>query len=199
MKTSIPPGGTGHRLLQAAAAEIRRIGARRLSVSALAHELGMSHANVYRFFSSREALIDAVLHAWLTQLESRLSEIVDGPDPADDKLERFLATLIRAYGETARGDPAVFDLLAVPAGDGQEAVRHRRRVGEFLGRIVEEGMATRLFGGSEARRSVQLVLDLAHRFVDPAAVRLDLAEPPIPDLRRDRVVRAAIRALTAQR
>jgi AcrR family transcriptional regulator len=159
----------------------------------------MSHANAYRFFASREALIDAVLHTWLTQLESRLSEIVDGPDPADDKLERFLATLIRAYGETARSDPAVFDLLAVPPSEGQEAARHRRRVSEFLGRIVEEGMATRLFGGGEARRSVQLVLDLTHRFVDPAAVRLDLAEPPIPDLRRDRVVRAAIRALTVQR
>ena len=48
----------------------------------------MTHANVYRYFPSRAALVDAVVDVWLKATERRLAEIADGPDPADDKLER---------------------------------------------------------------------------------------------------------------
>ncbi len=113
------PEATRSRLIAAATAEIRKIGPRRMTVLHVANGLGMSHANVYRHFPDKTGLIDAVLNGWLKGLEQRLGEIVEGPDPADDKLERYFATLSRAYAETLRDDPAIFRLLAEPESDAR--------------------------------------------------------------------------------
>ncbi len=191
--------GTRARLLAAAALEIRQIGPKRMTISGLAGRLGMSHANVYRYFSDKQAIVDAVLNAWLRVLETRLQDIVDGPDPADDKLERFLATLTRAYGETCLHDPSLFQLLAEAGPGAEETARHRQRLEALVERIVEEGNVTRLFSGGEPRRMALLALDLAHRFCDPATLwRLD-RQQGASDSRRDRVIRWAVRALIARK
>jgi AcrR family transcriptional regulator len=198
---TVPAGieGTRSRILAAAATEIRQIGPKRMTISGIAGRLGMSHANVYRYFADKNAIVDAVLNGWLRGLEARLQEIVDGPDPADDKLERFLATLTRAYAETCRQDPALFRLLAEAADGAEEPERHRRRIEGFVVGIVEEGNVTRLFLGGEARRLALLVLDLMHRFCDPVAIwHLDRRDQP-GDVRRDRVIRATIRTLAARK
>lgn len=187
------------RLLVAAALEIRQIGPKRMTISGLAGRLGMSHANVYRYFHDKQAIIDAVLNAWLRTLETRLQEIVDGPDPADDKLERFLATLTRAYAETLVQDPALFHLLAEPGECASEPERHRKRIETFAERIVEEGNVTRLFSGGDTRRMAVLALDLAHRFCDPGTIWRGDRQQGALDSRRDRVIRWAVRALTARK
>ncbi len=186
--------GVRSRLIALAAQEIRQIGPRRMSISGLAARLGMSHANVYHYFADKAALVDAVLNGWLRGIELRLQEIVDGPDPADDKLERFLTTLARAYAEAQRGDGAVFALLAERGLAAGEAGRHRRRIGAWLERIVEEGIATRLFHGIEARRGAQLAADLTAAFCDPCVLAVRPPEGAL-EQRRDRVIRAALRAL----
>lgn len=187
------------RLLAAAALEIRQIGPKRMTITGLAGRIGMSHANVYRYFSDKDAIIDAVLNVWLRGLETRLQDIVDGPDPADDKLERFLATLTRSYSETCQQDPAVFQLLAEPGHEGGEVDRHRGRLEALVERIVEEGNVTRLFSGGDPRRMAALALDLSHRFSDPAAVwRADRGHAA-SDSRRDRTIRWAVRALTGRK
>lgn len=198
MSPAQPTEATRNRLIAAAAAEIRKIGPKRMAILHVAHGLGMSHANVYRHFSDKAGLIDAVLNAWLRVLEQRLGEIVDGPDPADDKLERYLATLSRGYSETFRDDPAVFRLLAEPENGATEPGRHRTRVQQQVARIVDEGISTRLFGGSEARRTQQLAVDLAHRFIDPAAI-VAAGRDIASDGRRDRAIRAVIRALSQRK
>jgi AcrR family transcriptional regulator len=190
--------GARARILAAAAIELRQIGPRRMTVSGIAHRLGMSHANVYRYFDGKPGLIDAVLNSWLRGLEMRLQEIVDGPDPADDKLERFLATLSRAYVETRAQDAALFALLAEPVAGMSEPDRHRRRIEAWVARIVEEGIATRLFGGSDSRRAAALALDLAHRFCDAGSVFRAGTGSGAGDGRRDRVIRAAVRALISR-
>lgn len=189
--------GTRQRLVTTAALEIRQIGPRRMSVSGVAARLGMSHANVYHYFADKKALIEAVLNGWLRGVEVRLQEIVDGPDPADDKLERFLTTLARAYAEAQRSDPAVFRLLAEPILTQREAERHTRRIEGWLERIAEEGISTRLFSLPEARRGAQLASDLAAAYCDPRVLFVR-AQEGVSDQRRDRAIRAAVRALVGR-
>lgn len=193
MSGAMAPEAVRQRIIAAATAEIRKMGPRRMAVIHVAAALGMSHANIYRHFADKAMLVDAVLAHWLRSLEQRLAEIVEGPDPADDKLERYLATLSRAYAETLRQDAAIFRLLAAPEPEGTESIRHRDRIEQHVARIAEEGMATRLFGGSDAKRASQLALDLVHRFIDPATLACN--RESASDARRDRVIRAAIRAL----
>lgn len=189
--------GTRQRLVATAALEIRQVGPKRMSVSGVAARLGMSHANVYHYFADKKALIEAVLNGWLRGVEVRLQEIVDGPDPADDKLERFLTTLSRAYAEEQRSDPAVFRLLAEPLFVPREAERHARRIEGWLERIAEEGISTRLFHLPEARRGAQLVGDLAAAYCDPRVLFVRPQEG-VSDQRRDRAIRSAVRSLVTR-
>ena len=78
------------RLLAIAADQLRRFGPRHVTVVGIADAAGMTHANVYRYFASKAALIDAVAGQWLRRLEAIIADIADAPDPADDKLERLL-------------------------------------------------------------------------------------------------------------
>ena len=69
----------------------------RTTVVGVAVEAGMTHANVYRYFPSKTALLDEVVAASLRPLEARLREAADGADPAHDKLERMLMAVHRDY------------------------------------------------------------------------------------------------------
>ena len=118
--------GVEARILEAARAEVLKFGAKRATVVGVAERLGMSHANVYRHFASKAALLDAVTAAWLRPLEVRLHEVAEGADPADDKLERALIALHGAYRRTLDAEPQVFDLLVDAFEKGRPAAKHHR-------------------------------------------------------------------------
>ncbi len=140
----------------------------------IAEAAGMSHANVYRYFPSKEALFDAVTSLWLKPLEEELRVIVQGQDPAYDKLERALTALQSAYREKRDSDPILFRLLcdAIEQGGGI-ARKHRNKVQGEIQTIVEEGIGSGAFRMQDRRRAMALVFDLAHRFIQPVAIALD--------------------------
>ena len=118
------------RLVDLAAEHVRRYGLRRTTIVGIAHEAGMSHANVYRYFPSKEALIDAVLDQWLKPIEKGARDIADGPDPAVDKLERLASAVFRAYRRKLDEDTAIFQIFAEASAAGRPiARRHRNRIG----------------------------------------------------------------------
>ena len=48
------------RILTVASEHLRKFGLKRFTVVAVAEEAGMTHANVYRYFPSKDALIDEI-------------------------------------------------------------------------------------------------------------------------------------------
>ena len=79
-----PTPDTRGRILDAAAALLRRHGPDKLTVLDVAKRLGMSHGNVYRHFPSKQALRAAVAEDWLAAVTAPLAEVVaqDSPPPA---------------------------------------------------------------------------------------------------------------------
>jgi AcrR family transcriptional regulator len=189
---------TDQKILDLACAQLRQFGPRRTTIVGIAEAAGMSHANVYRYFPSKEALFEAVTLLWLKPLEQQLHVIVQGQDPAYDKLERALTALQRAYREKRDSDPILFRLLcdAVEKGGGV-ARRHRNRVQAEIQAIVEEGIGSGAFRIQDRRRAMALVFDLAHRFVQPVSIALDkdvsVAEM---DFRASRAIAVIQRSLT---
>ena len=189
------------RILEIAAAHVRKFGLRRTTVVAIAEEAGMSHANVYRYFSSRQALLEAVTEQWLKPVEAGIKEINDGPDPAYDKLERIIGAIQSAYRDKLDSDPHVFTVFAEASEHGVSLARkHRNRIQAELQRVIEEGMSSGVFAQADHRRALALVFDALHRFIHPNAVRLD-ADAPRGQLeaRFERMVRLVLGALTRGR
>lgn len=191
------PEPTDGKILRIAAEHVRRYGLERTTVVSVAAEAGMSHANVYRYFPSKESLIDALTDAWLKPIEAGLHEIADAPDPADDKLERILSAIHRAYRNKVETDPNLFSIFAAAVESGRAlARRHRSRVQAEIQRVLEEGMGGGVFRPGDLRRATSLVFDGLHRFVHPVAVKLDRDVPREQiDSRFERLTRVVLRAL----
>jgi AcrR family transcriptional regulator len=189
------------RILEMASHHVRQYGLARTTVSGIAEDVGMTHANIYRYFRSKAALIEAVTAAWLRPLERDLRAVADSPDPAHDKLERVLLAVHRVYRAKLESDRHLFDLFADAVGNGDLVARkHRQRVQSEIERIVEEGMATGAFGHAEPRRALALIFDAAYRFLHPVALRSD-CDVPANDLaaRFDRVLKIVLRSLAGGR
>ena len=117
------------RLVEIARAHVRKFGHARTTVVGVAADAGMTHANVYRYFPSKTALLDEVVASGLRPLEARLREAAEGADPAYDKLERMLLAVHRDYRSKLDDDPELFDLLVdALARNRPSARKHRSRV-----------------------------------------------------------------------
>ena len=192
---------TQSRILAAAADHLRRLGLARLRVVGVAEDVGITHANVYRYFPSKIALADAVIGQWLKGIEVGLLETLGAPDPADDKLERMLNLIARGYRDKLEHDSMMFDVFAeATERDRVIARRHRTRVRELLERVIDEGISNQIFASGDRARIVAFVFDAAYRFIHPVAIRLDRNAPPHNlKLRREIILNSLVRTVVQRR
>jgi AcrR family transcriptional regulator len=186
-------------LVAIAADHIRQLGVNRVTVVAVAREAGMSHANVYRFFPSKAGLVEAVAVAWMRQVEMALGDIAGAPDPADDKLERFLLAWAKSQREQRERDPAIYETYRHLWEEQRVSVTaHRAQLRGYLRRIVEEGVDPGPFALRDEERAVGFVADAMLRFVHPRLVieAKDLTRTQA-EARLTVLVRVIVRALVA--
>ncbi|WP_144152378.1 TetR/AcrR family transcriptional regulator [Paraburkholderia sp. BCC1885] len=79
-----------HQIIMAADEHFRLYGYRKTSVADLGKAIGVSSTYLYRFFSSKQAIGEAVCTTVLGRMESELREVVGGPGSATQRLRRFM-------------------------------------------------------------------------------------------------------------
>ncbi len=177
---------TDVRILEIAANHIRRHGVERTTILSIAAEAGMSHANIYRYYPSKTALMEEITANWLKPLEAGLHVIADAPDPAFDKIET---------------DPAVFALFAAASAQGTAvARRHYGRRDAEIRRILDEGIGAQSFDPIDPKRALALILDSTYRFIDPSVIQADFeTQRTVLEQRMARVTKAIFRAISSMR
>jgi len=188
-------------ILDIAADHIRRHGVERTTILRIAAEAGMSHANIYRYYPSKTALIEEISANWLKPLEAGLHVIADAPDPAFDKLERLIFALHRAYRDKIETDPAVFSLFASASVQGAAvARRHYGRRDAEMRRILDEAIGAQGFDPIDPKRALALILDSTYRFIDPSTVKADFEiHRTLLEQRMARLTKAIFRAISSGR
>jgi len=185
------------RLLAIAADQLKRFGPRHVTVVGIADAAGMTHANVYRYFTSKAALIDAVAGQWLRRMEAIIADIADSPDPADDKLERLIQAWARTHRELLKEDRHLFDVYCSATETSRALVRkHRSRMRVLMERVLDEGIVTGKFDPRDRERALAFISDAVYRFINPLTVRLDAEVPQdILDQRLSAMIRVVLRSL----
>src|SRR5918994_4094108 len=87
------------RILGVAEEHFRRIGYHKTSVADIASELGMSPANVYRFFPSKSAINESICGRVVNEVAEIAFAIAHTNAPALEKLDRLL-TAIHHHNKT---------------------------------------------------------------------------------------------------
>lgn len=119
------------RILDATESLLRRHGAEKANVVDVARALGMSHGNIYRHFSSKQALINAVAMRWLHTVIIPLEAIAsDSSRSASERLVAWFDTLRAIKKRKVLDDPELFQL--------------HHHIVEQVPEIVEEHVSTLL-------------------------------------------------------
>ncbi|WP_201859444.1 TetR/AcrR family transcriptional regulator [Microvirga soli] len=185
------------RLLAIAADQLKEFGPRHVTVVGIADAAGMTHANVYRYFTNKAALIDAVAGQWLRRMEATIADIADSPDPADDKLERLIQAWARIHRDLLKEDGHLFDVYCTATETSRPLVRkHRARMRQLIERVLDEGIVTSKFDPRDREKAHAFISDAVYRFINPLTVRLDAEVPQdILDQRLATMIRVVLRAL----
>lgn len=184
--------GTREQILRAAVGLLRHHGPAKTTVVDIARACGMSHANVYRYFDDKTALLTAVTDAWLGEQEAGLRAAAGCRGSAAKRLEEFLLAYHRVKVEKLRDDPNLAETQQMLLRECPAAVyRHVGVVKELAVGILQAGVAAGEFAIKDVERAFGVLRDATARFYHPVL----LAEGP-PGL-AEADCRAVVRALAA--
>lgn len=133
---------TRTRILQTADRLYRQIGYQKTTVADIARELGMSPANVYRFFRSKDEINDAVGRLLLGEVLAAMTEIAASDGPAGERLRAIFTTLERMNTERFTVEKKLHDLVAVALTENWRIVfDYVDRMDAVIASVIADGMA----------------------------------------------------------
>jgi AcrR family transcriptional regulator len=119
------PDDTRARIMDAAEALFRRLGFAKTAVADIAAELKMSPANVYRFFPSKNAIIEAICQRCLAECEERAWAVARSRGSAAERTERLVLEILAYHKENHLTDQRVNDMVLAPSSSRSTRARHR--------------------------------------------------------------------------
>lgn len=146
-------------------------GARKVTVSDVAAACGMSQSNTYRFFPSRQALLEAVIERWFAVIEGELAAVAGSGEPPAELLVHFVVRQYELSRARYAEDPDLFraylDIgLANPDVVKRHLARLRAPLEDILRRCGDKG----LIGGRDPAKAAELVEAMTTRFRDPGQI-----------------------------
>jgi AcrR family transcriptional regulator len=156
--TQTDPDEVRARILEVAEEHFRRIGYHKTSVADIASELGMSRANVYRFFPSRDAINESICRRVVNEVAEIAFAIAGTNATASEKLDRLL-TAIHQHNKTQLiEEKRMHDMIVAAMRENRAIVRaHVERMVTIFEAIIREGMEAgelNVEDSAEAARSV---------------------------------------------
>jgi AcrR family transcriptional regulator len=131
------------RILNAAEKLFRHYGYSKTNVADIARDLGMSTANIYRFFGSKTEIHQALCGRMLEQSYQMAFAIRHQPLSAADRLRAFTMAQYKMTLETMLDEQKVHEMVIVAIEREWHVIeQHIYRIQGLLAEIIAEGIAT---------------------------------------------------------
>ncbi len=133
-------------ILKSAARVFAREGFDRASMTQLARECGISKANIYHYYDSKDAILFDILETYLRELRDLICGIqIEGLN-AEERLHKVIAEILLAYqGVDDEHRVQTSGMSALPEEQQKVLRRYQRDMVEFLNGIIAE-IAPDVFG-----------------------------------------------------
>src|SRR5262244_2455654 len=130
------PDDTRARIVETADALFRRLGFAKTAVADIAAELKMSPANVYRFFPSKNAIVEAICQRCLGELDVKAWEVARSRGTAAERIERLFLEILAYHKENNLTEQRVNDIVLAAIELSWGAIRaHKEHI-----RLVSEAI-----------------------------------------------------------
>ena len=181
------------RILDVAWDLFRQLGAR-ATISDVAEKLGMSSANIYRFFPSKQALCEAVCASQLGAITAAAREIASADAPVAERIRAILLTLYQAMRDQMINEARVHEIVDIAIRDHWAPIDdYQAEVAGIIGALVAEGQAAGEFGPGDPAELGLLTLCACAGFHHPMLIAY--CERPDSAYRPEQIVEFALRAL----
>jgi|SRR5208337_770349 len=180
--TSAPTADeTRVRILKEAERLFRHYGYSKTTVADIADACAMSSANVYRFFPSKSAIVEAICGVIISELERQLREIAIADAPASQRLAQFIELIARHTVETYTEDRKVHEMVVVAMEEHWGAIdRHLQATEAMIASIVASGIEAGEFKRQDPAQAAKCVHFAVAGFSHPVVTAQCCSNPDTP-------------------
>jgi AcrR family transcriptional regulator len=165
------PDDTRARIMESAERLFRQMGFAKTAVADIAGDLGMSPANIYRFFPSKLAIVDAICQRCLAEVEAQVWAVVRSDAPAGLRLERMVLTVLAYHTENLLTERRVHDMVLAAIESSWDAIQaHKETMRRAVEQILRDGIATGEFEPVDPQESSRLMVFSLVAFFNPVVI-----------------------------
>ena len=164
---------------------IQERGSSAVTMTEIAARSNMSPASLYRYFESKDALVEAVAGYWFQPKVAIMEEVVASDLPPRRKMFEFFARRFALMKAEWERDPVTFGTYVELGSENFELIRSYIDLGDhYLSEIIGEAMADGPFAGLEIDEALSLINQMVNVYVNIGAM-----EQLMPRLSSDKLAR----------
>ena len=194
------PDDTRVRIMDAAEALFRRLGFGKTAVADIAAELRMSPANVYRFFPSKNAIVEAICQRCLGELEEKAWAAARSRGSAAERIERLVLETLAYHKDNHLTDQRVNDMVLAAIEHSWDTIRaHKEVMSSVTELIVRDGIESGEFEPVDPRATAGLIMRSVVCFTHPLMLGQCIDEGEDVEAEARASIRFLLRAITPRR
>ncbi|MFG1478512.1 TetR/AcrR family transcriptional regulator [Xanthobacter sp. V4C-4] len=162
---------TRERIARVAEDLFRRMGFAKTAVADIAAELGMSPANVYRFFPSKTAIVATICDRSLGEIDRQTAEIAARPSPPQQRIRDIYLAILAYHKANFLVERRVHDMVQVAIENNWENIEaHKERIRAVVARVLADGIRDRVFVPHDPELVSRLILGAMVLYCHPLLV-----------------------------
>ena len=194
------PEDTRARIVETADTLFRRLGYAKTAVADIAAELGMSPANVYRFFPSKTAIVQAICQRCLSELEQKVWSVARSRAPAGQRVEKMVHEILAYHKENLLEDQKVNDIVLVAMEESWDAIQAHKEVQRTaIELILRDGIESGEFEPVDPREASAVIMRSFVSFCHPVLIAESLQDGHDLETEARALIRFQLRAITPRK
>lgn len=171
IRQRLSPEDQRERIISVAEEHFRRVGYAKTTVADIAAALGMSPANVYRFFASKSAINNAICTRLMVEVDEMMQGLVARPVSATDKLRAYFLELHRNNKDKLTHEHRIHDMVEVAMAENWPSIEaHCQSMVTFLAQIIVEGVRNGEFRAVDLETFPHTAFEAAAKVFHPTLI-----------------------------
>jgi AcrR family transcriptional regulator len=191
---------TCRRIVETAERLFRQFGYQKTTVADIAAALGMSPANIYRFFASKAAITEAVIRKATAEIaDSARVAAADPSLPAPERLRRMMLACYSALSQRCLADNRMHEVVHAAIDANWDVIHeHKRTMTAIAAEIIADGVARGEFDVADVETAARCWQYAMISFFHPVIVEHRLRDGDDIEATIEPMLAFAFRALGAR-
>jgi AcrR family transcriptional regulator len=162
---------TRERIARVAEDLFRRMGFAKTAVADIAAELGMSPANVYRFFPSKTAIVATICQRSLGEMGQQAAQIAAAPGTPQQRIAGIYLAILRYHKANFLAERRVHDMVQVAIENNWDTIEgHKEHIRVLVAGVLKDGLKDGVFVAHDPEVVSRLILGAMVLYCHPVLV-----------------------------